>query len=162
MNLKELQKWIINNLFINEKLVPKRVSLKSKWIKENPEIYNLIVSYTNFLPDNCILNRRIFHIINEIFYLPTCLLCNNFVKYKSYNKGYSFYCSQKCVNKMRKEKFKKKYSVNSPLQNKEMLQKSKNTKKEKYGSESFNNREKCEKTCLDKYGVKNPQLNKKV
>jgi len=42
------------------------------------------------------------------------------------------------------------------------LKKIKTTKNEKYGSMSFNNREKAKKTCVDKYGVENPNQSNNV
>lgn len=162
MELQELQKWIKDNLFNNNFIIPKKVSLKAKWIKENPFIYKTIIEYTNFLPVDCVLNRRIYHIINNMFYIPKCKLCDNFVKYKSFSKGYSDYCGQKCVSKVRKNKFKEKHGVNSPLQKNEFLEKSNKTKELKYNNKNYNNREKAKQTNLEKYGVENPLQNETI
>ncbi|MDR2458395.1 MAG: hypothetical protein LBD41_08010 [Clostridiales Family XIII bacterium] len=41
-------------------------------------------------------------------------------------------------------------------------EKTKKTKKEKYGDENFNNKEKAKQTCLEIYGVENIQQNKEI
>ena len=158
MELVKLQEWIKNNL-LNSKnnLVPKKVSYNAKWIEQNPTIYNAIMETTNFLEDRCPFSQRIYHILNNIMHKPLCVHCNqNYVKFKSYSKGYSEYCSQKCVNTMRIQKFKEKNGGKTPLELEKYKNKSAETKYKKYGNSGYNNTEKREKTLLDNYGHKNP------
>lgn len=78
-------------------------------------------------------------------------------------------CSPECLkifqelNKVdRIEKSKKgleeKYGVSYPSQLPDFSKKVKSTKKQKYGDENFNNRNKSKETCLDKYGVENSMM----
>jgi len=81
--------------------------------------------------------------------------CGNNTKFISITKGYKKYCSKKCACNdrddeywnRRNEKIKKtnldKYGVEFSTQLETMKEKSKVTKKEKYGDENYNNRDKC-------------------
>ena len=46
-----------------------------------------------------------------------------------------------------------KYGVSNAYQRKDIIKKIKNTKKEKYDDENYNNQEKSKETCLKRYGV---------
>jgi len=100
----------------------------------------------------------------KIEYTKNCITCN-----KEFNPGKhksTLNCSKECFN-LYKEKTKesrmeatrlgilKKYGVEHPSQIKDFSEKVKNTKKEKYGDENYNNRSKAENTLEEKYGVKN-------
>lgn len=76
---------------------------------------------------------------------PTCKYCNKPTKYtlrnyKSTGLIYNIYCSASCSAK-----------------DIDRVNKSKQTKFDKYGSLGYNNRDKAKKTCLEKYGVDNPK-----
>ena len=71
-----------------------------KWLKKNiPDIYQEIVEYTKHL--NIMFNSRVYHYINDLKEIPSCLNinCENIVKF-SYNngKGYNKYCCNACAN----------------------------------------------------------------
>lgn len=54
---------------------------------------------TNHLPDDWSLNRKLFHLKNNINKCPKCKICNNNVNFNSFDKGYNLYCSIKCAFK---------------------------------------------------------------
>jgi hypothetical protein len=103
-----------------------------------------------------ILKTNIDEIIHEKFCYCGCL------KHSFDGKKYLKYCSLKCAAKneitknKRKESCVDKYGSSTPSGNKEIVEKIKTTKNEKYGSSSFNNHSKAKETCLKKYGVENP------
>ena len=61
-----------------------------------------------------------------------------------------------------KETLLERYGIDSPLKNKEFLEKKQNTQFEKYGNKNYNNRNQIEKTNLKKYGYVNPAFNDKI
>lgn len=65
-------------------------------------------------------------------------------------------------NKLRKQTMIDRYGSISPFGNKDVINKSKITKLEKYGNESYNNRTKAEITNLNRYGTKSPLANKEI
>lgn len=76
-----------------------------------------------------------------MFKLPTdgcCVTCGKPTTFVSYNMGYLECCSQACSTsrKERNDKIKK-------------------TKKERHGSETYNNRKSATQTTIEKYGVEN-------
>lgn len=52
--------------------------------------------------------------------------------------------------------FEDKYGCTTPLNSEDGKNKSRQTKLERYGSETYNNRDKSKQTCIEKYGVDNP------
>jgi len=113
-----------------------------------------------------------------------CAICGS-IKNTNYNSYYisvsngGFYtCSQKCSNIKVKNTNLKKYGVDAPAKNKEIMNKMKKTSTErygvdnpakldintlkakdtkliKYGNENYNNRLKQKNTMMEKYGVDN-------
>lgn len=67
-----------------------------------------------------------------------CNTCTKQTRFICFSIGYLEFCSQKCAGN-----------------NKEIQQKIKDVKKEKYGDENFTNRKKNKKTLREKYGVEN-------
>lgn len=81
---------------------------------------------------------------------PVCKFCGkptryNLIRYRSDGYPYSLYCCSSCSAK-----------------DLDRIYKSRETKKERYGSSGYNNREKARKTCLEKYGVDNPKKSEDV
>ena len=80
-----------------------------------------------------------------------CKQCNkdfilSYYQLQEYNKGQRyFYCSRSCAMK----------SINDKMDFKNRNEKSKQTKLEKYGTETYNNREKAAKTLLETTGYDN-------
>lgn len=79
---------------------------------------------------------------------PTCPTCGKYKKYRNSPAGYGIYCDRSCVN------------------NELKTLKTKQTKLDRYGDESFNNSEKARSTNLEKYGtectINNPDIKKKA
>ena len=99
---------------------------------ENPGIKDYL---ENRFPDTLDTSEILFRIKNKIDKPPVCL-CGKKLKYNKHDKKYNSYCSAKCQN-------------SDP----QKIKKDKNTKKEKYGDENYNNHLKNVETCLKKYGV---------
>lgn len=98
--------------------------------------------------------------------LGKCVTCGKSVPFISVNKGYRIHCCHECsqkdpeVRKRKKENTKKalieKYGVTNAGQVPGSREKTRKTKKIRYGSERYNNPEKYKKTMLERYGVENP------
>lgn len=98
--------------------------------------------------------------------LGKCVTCGKPVPFISVNKGYRIHCCHECsqkdpeVRKRKKENTKKalieKYGVTNAGQVPGSREKTRKTKKIRYGSERYNNPEKYKKTMLERYGVENP------
>jgi len=103
-----------------------------------------------------------------------CPVCGKPTNFRSFSFGYSIYCSPKCVSsdpkiiKQKQKTTKQNCGVISPFlipevkelaiknsHTEEAKNKSKKTKKERYGDENYNNREQYKQTCLDRFGVEN-------
>ena len=133
------------------------------FIKKNYiDFYNNIIEFNKKSKNISWLNK-LYNYINNI-HGKTCENCGNSLQFKNrINIGYGTYCSQKCTSQATrsivKETNLKKYGVEYPLQNKEILEKVVNTNLKKYGVRSplsnCNVREKIKKTNLRKYGVEN-------
>ena len=138
----------------------------------------------NFLGDS--FNEKLYCYFHNIKEQQVCVVCNSNVKFISFTKGFSKYCSKKCVykseeiaNKKRetlhknygdkfgdfmKNKIKKKYGVENVFQLDNIKQKIKKTNLEKYGVENVRKlssvTDKASKTlkekCFKKYGVTHP------
>lgn len=107
--------------------------------------YQDLVAITNFLPSDCSVLQRLWHVEQEIWEIPRCKTCNE--KPRPWNKmnggSYRNYCSSKCAH-------------NDP----EVTGKTKRTNLERYGVVSSTQRkevrEKIAQTVMEKYGVDNP------
>jgi len=81
---------------------------------------------------------------------------------KNINRGGYYSCSNKCSIEKAEEKCLKNYGIKNYMQTVEFKDKSKNTKKEKYGDENYNNLERMKETCLEKYGAENVFQNNNI
>jgi len=122
------------------------VCIKPRSVKDNGDevrknnfiLWSEIISKTLFLDDGCEFIQRLWHIYNEVYEYPLCCFCKKqHTKFRDFIFGYNTYCCASCAAK-----------GSSSL--------AKQTKLEKYGNENYNNREKYNETCLDRYGVDNP------
>lgn len=59
----------------------------------------LVEQQTSFLPPNAPLTRRLWHIANNIYIIPTCPVCNDPLLWKTAKKQYNKYCSTSCASK---------------------------------------------------------------
>lgn len=88
-----------------------------------------------------------------------CPMCGKPTPFLGISIGYQKHCSARCGldNPETRENFEqsmlKNHGVKYSSQSKELLAKSKQTKKERYNNENFNNRDKAKQTCLDRYGT---------
>ena len=80
-----------------------------------------------------------------------CKICNKETEFIGF-KGYKNCCSKKCIYDRIKKSNLENYGVENQFQRKYTKEKSKQTKREKYGNENYVNREKTNKTNLKKYG----------
>lgn len=123
-------------------------------LKIKTSFLNEKISYTP------ITIQRLWHILNNIKEMPVCTECGSEVNFISLKKGYSKTCSYTCsANPSRNKKLKQtnlnKYGVENPSQRDEIKEKKKKTKKENFGDENYNNRNKYKNTCIDKFGFEN-------
>lgn len=144
--------------FIKTTFLDKNNKISSSYIRsfkiKNPSKFKEINSLVSFtITDK--FTEVIYCILNDIFELPKCY-CGNPVKTWS-SKGYSKTCSIEChcKSKNKKEKTKlsclKKYGVENPSLNPNIINKIKESKLERYGSKNYNNRKKS----LETLSVKN-------
>lgn len=116
-------------------------------------------------PANFVVNhlKRIHNISSEEYYLTylnkskgKCLECGNFTEFLSIQFGYRQFCCRKCSNisKIRTNKIVKTLKNKSKEEKDEIELKKQKTKLLKHNDPYFNNREKAEKTCLERYGEK--------
>jgi len=79
---------------------------------------------------------------------------------------YRKYCSKSCAcsaaNKQGRISIKEKYGVDNVSQIPGVSDKVKQTKKERYGNETYNNMEKNVQTCLNKYGVEHVSQSQEI
>jgi hypothetical protein len=110
---------------------------KNGWIRRDfsESEFKEILSLTPWIEDTSrkSLKERVYCILNNITEIPKCSVCSNKVKFSG---TYSITCSQSCG-----------------IKNPEVQTKTKLTKLEKYGSETFVNPDKARTTCLERYGV---------
>jgi hypothetical protein len=95
-----------------------------------------------------------------------CKICKIETKFNSLSSGYKNGCCKQHHYdwdhiQVRKANMKK-YGFEYIFQSKEFKEKSKQTKKEKYGNENYVNVEKGKQTCIERYGVENIRKSKKT
>ena len=140
--------------------------------------------------DSDSIEETIVRIKNKIENKPVCNICGKKLIYTKlpnipYRKTCSYNCSRKQasqtqiitlqkeygeniinisqIDDVKKKKIKtclKNYGVENPLQNKEILKRTQETKIKKYGDK--NHFEKYKQTCLERYGVENPMQSKDI
>lgn len=88
-----------------------------------------------------------------------CKICRKKTEYKNFHRGYRNWCSVICRNKYNvlktEEACLKLFGVKNNFQRHECKQKAKQTKKERYEDENFNNMEKIKQTKRERYGNEN-------
>lgn len=121
--------------------------------------YDDIIQITSFLYDDCNIQQRFWHILNNNFSIQICKTCPNLVKWETCHKRYRIFCSVKCsssdkdvVNKRVKTKKLLGFDYNNQI-----IEKRKATNNVKYGGNSPSSssavREKQQATNIIKYGV---------
>ena len=89
-----------------------------------------------------------------------CKFCGKPTTFNSRTKTYNEVCSNRTCRGKHAKKFsdkviKERYGVDNIFSLREVIDKSKKTKKERYGDENYNNIEQNKHTCLERYGVDN-------
>lgn len=151
-----------------EKLLQYSRTLTKKGnLKKHPD-YHLLIEQTNFLPINCSVSRRLWHIENNFFDIPTCKVCDNYVTWRKEKGGfYSDYCSSKCahspntkVRQQTEKTNKQRYGSKSPFGSKNIQQKTKQTWKQNYGVENISQLQQIKtkkiQTSQKHYGTNHP------
>lgn len=132
---------------------------KEKWFSKNyPEEYQKISSYTSKF-DLKSFKEKIWFYYHNLSEIPTCP-CGGKSKFSDrFDKGYNDFCSLDCANnhkdemvKRQKQSIKKKWGVDFFPQHKDFIKKQKETKKERYGDENYNNVNKMKSTKEKLYG----------
>jgi hypothetical protein len=95
-----------------------------------------------------------------------CKICNKETQFNSLISGYKNFCCKKHDEEWNHiqifKSIEKKYGVKCALQIKEVKEIIKQTKKEKYNDENYNNRKKYKETCQKRFGVENPFQSSKI
>jgi hypothetical protein len=123
-------------------------------IIKSTNLYTLILESTAYLPTNSKFIERLYHIMNDIFQVPKCEVCDNPAKFQRFSRGYNKCCSVACAS-MHPNKI---IGIKStPIEiKKESRLKTKRTKLKKYNNPNYTNIEKATQTNLKKYGVASP------
>lgn len=132
---------------------------KESWFSKNhPNEYEKIIQYTK---DSNLksFKEKIWFFYNNLKETPKCS-CGKELKFTDrFDRGYQSFCSLGCANsqkdemvKRQKESIQKKWGVDFFPQHQDFLQKQMETKKKRYGNETYNNVEKMRKTKKTLYG----------
>lgn len=100
--------------------------------KHFPEIYDEFLKEGFPIEiENLPFKQKLWHFLNDVYEIPTCLICNNPVSFltRKGQWGYSTYCSGSCA-----------------MQDNDVKQKLNDTKEERYGNRKYNNSEKQKET----------------
>lgn len=141
-------------------------------IKAKTAVYNDLVNSTQHLPGKLFPKQRLWHIINDVSTIPSCKICNNYVKWDDAQplekQQYRVYCCVKCSRKDSDVSIKK---LQTELERygegrKSVVEKIKQTNNERYGAnyaiqtETF--KQKQASTNISRYGVENVIQNTQV
>ena len=142
------------NVFIYFEYIEKYKSLKGlqSLIKKNDFLH----SFWNNIPGKT-SKEKLYRIRNKLFDKVLCPICNKNKARFNMKKNCFGYCSTKCSNNSEEVKSKIKETTlkhfdGIGFQSKVILEKSKQTKLERYGDEYYNNKDKIIKTLLENYG----------
>lgn len=184
--MSDISEYIISTLLVlkNNVYEVHRYNTRRKFLDLHPEIEQ----YLNEKYSDCnSIQEKLYRLVHNIVDTPKCK-CGNFVKFKSFSKGYHTFCSLKCAEndeEVRKkisntldikygkdrhvitEKIKQtnisKYGCENPMQNELIKEKTKNTNIKKYGVvctlHAENIRDKVKEAWIKTYGCENPMQN---
>jgi len=136
-------------------IITGRLSL-SEWIRKNYiDFYNyLINNYT----ETSVFKEKIYMFYHNMVEIPKCETCGRKVKFHGHKKGWGRYCCSTCAQKdptvrekhntTCKERYGEDYKQ-------KIVEKAKQTKKERYGDENYNNTDKVRQTKKERYGDEN-------
>lgn len=151
---------IINIITNNQgEIIPRRIT--ESYFKKN---HNKLYLEINCLFDTLLsFNAKLYLVYYDIVKIPKCIICGNDVNFQKFSKGFSKYCSMKCLGCDHDVQIKRenttnslyggKFTLTAPL----LLERVKNTNIIKYGIEYpqqlLSVKEKTKQTNLVKYGV---------
>ena len=125
-------------------------------------IYDDIIQNTPVVFSNTTISTKVYCYLNDIEQLPTCKICGKQLDdiNASVKNGFKGTCSnKKCKTAYKYQRttdaVMKKYGVSNVYALKSVIDKTAQTKLQRYGSKTYNNSEKNKQTCLQKYGVEN-------
>ena len=140
------------------------VSLCMKLRKDSKHqnLVDEIKKTTTYLPEDCKMSERLYHIANNLFERPLCLNCQEkHVKFRDFVRGYLNFCSSKCSNsyngtiEKKKRTVRKNFGVEHQMHSDLIKNKIKQTNLERYGVEnplqSQEIRKKIKQTNLERY-----------
>lgn len=158
MNEENLFIYIKNNILKKDGTI-NQVALRWGKLKNIEKELNL------YIPGNLDLQEKL-HLFYHQIDRPKCKTCGGNVKFYSFSKGYSSFCSNSCAQKnkeiidKKKKTSLKRYGTEHPNRLKEVKDKIKKTNLIKYGFDSHNSsqeiKNKKKNTYIKKYGVDNP------
>lgn len=126
-------------------------------------IYDDILANIPEIFKNQTISTYIYCYLNDIVEWPKCVICGKHIEKLNTNAllGFRKTCIDRtCINTYKymqtKNAIQEKYGVDNVFSLNSTIQKSRHTKKDRYGSETYNNSEQAKQTNLDKYGVDNP------
>jgi hypothetical protein len=130
-----------------------------KWFSKNHvDEYGDITNYCSPY-DLSTFKEKIWFYYHKLTEVPNCS-CGKKTKFSNrLDRGYNEFCSLSCFNSNKTEMVKrikdtnqKKYGVDYYTQTEDFIKKQRNTKKDKYGDENYNNKNKMLSTKLSRYG----------
>lgn len=131
----------VNIITDKNKQNPKSQRLFDKY----PDVYAQIIEHTSFLPEEYETRARVHCIMHNITTLPVCKTCNKAVTFNTTKSQFNEYCCHECA-----------------WADPDNVAKAKQTKKERYGDENYNDREKAKATNLERYGATTPAGNESI
>ncbi len=114
----------------------------------------------NMYPDSLKYNEKLYRYIHNIEERPVCPVCGKLIPYRNSPAGYGKYCSRECmassIDRIKQISNTKNVKYGDPHYNNS--EKTTTTMNIKYGGRGLASpilKEKCEQTCIEKYGVDN-------
>jgi len=144
--------------YIKEILSNKNKNKSEKWISENFPVFH---SFINSLFSEITWKEKLYLHINSLTIPPVCY-CGGKLKFKSIQKGYTTFCSTKClsndttIKNKRMQSCIKKYGVDNPMKDTYIKEKYNESIMEKYGVDNISTlsdtKNKVRESNLKKYG----------
>ena len=146
----DAKKWIIDNCFTNDG------NKLNRW--KEKETIEVLKDY-----EGKSFGEKVYRILHGISCECRCK-CGNLLEFRGFQHGYAVYCSRRCAGEYTADKSSEtKLNHFSNVEVKDtFIRKMRETKKNRYNNENYNNRDLAKETCIEKYGVENPSQSKYV
>lgn len=141
-----------------------RLFVESIFSKIFKEVYEDFQNHLHIFPKDFSFSQKMFHFLQDDYELNIgkCKMCGKRCKYINLKKGYYTYCCRKCIEldhdyiqEKTKQTNLEKWGCEYTFQTENNLSKSRQTKLERYGNETFTNTAKAQQTKLERYGDEN-------